>query len=429
MMYKLFIVSVFFIGSLSLFSQEQVLEPEQKMIERIEVLKKTMQFQEMIHLIDSMECKIPYCFETKAEAQKSLGYVAQTKETIRAGLLAYPDSTALLERFAEIAQEIGDNRLAMQIANAITDKVPDPAWMIKKAEFAYAAEDYTQAIALSDSILQEVTVPSVVRLKARSLARLDSVAESIRVLETEYRRNPDDYMTMKQLANLCLAVDSVDKLVLITDAYLEKDSVNADILNLNAKGNYLSNHFQKAVERYTVLEQLGIEFDYDQNLFAGLAHYRANESYPLEAHQYLLKADSLSKGKFFEVKFYKAITAEVIGQTEKAYTYYNEAYQLIKPDTAQLVNVQNRLGRMAMMNGKPEKAVQHYLQSAGYDNDNEFTLISLALVYDYLEDEKQALTYYRHLLEVAPDTIHNPYSKRASERIRELDKKKSVRKK
>ena len=152
------------------------------------------------------------------------------------------------------------------------------------------------------------------------------------------------------------------------------------------------------------------------------------EEYPLDAIPYFQQADSLTEGGVYAIKYYLGKSYEKIGQWESAFSFYKEAYELIKPDTVQLVQMLNNLGLAAMSISNDDKAIDYYQRVLTLDNKNTYAMYSIALIYEYKEDWKQAMKYYKQLIEKEPDIKNHPYSKRAKDRIAELEEKSKAQK-
>lgn len=389
---------------------------------RIEALQNSMQYEKIIQLIDSAQLTEPRFFLSKTNAQKSLGYISEVRNTMNKAVNLFPDNLAMLSSFAETAQEIGDNALALTYLDKATKINPLITLMAKKAAITYSEQNYARSLATTDTILKNSSVASVIRLKSRNLAALKRIPEAVSVLENQYMLHPEDYSTMQQLANLYLAIDSIQKMVNLTGDYVKKDSSDTKMLNLYAKASYLNNDFVTSVKVYKKIENMGVKFDYDQNFFAALANYKVDREFPYTAYDYLVKADSLSDGKFYAVKYYLGQMAEKTGQFKDAFTYYKQAFEIIKPDTVQLIQVTNNLGQAAMKCNDVRSAIKYYEQVLTYDDKNEFAILSMALAYDYLKEVSKASYFYKKLLEIAPDVINNPFSNKAAERLKLLNK-------
>ncbi len=395
--------------------------------EQLKSKQLAMDYERVIRLVDSLQLTDVVAFQAKVGAQTSLGLVKEAANTIYAALKLYPQNAEVIAGFAEAATIIGNDELAMTCWNLATRLRPTPQWMNRKAELLCAKKRFQESVAVADSILEKNNIPSVVRLKARNLAALKDIAGSARILEAQCRNQNKDYLAFKQLANLYLAVDSAKRLSEITDEYLQQDSLNTEILNFNAKAHYLQNNYQKSIECYRKMERLGDVFDYDKNLFCGLAFYKADSDLPYDAFPYFLKADTLSEGRYYIVKYYLGKTAEKIGKTKDAEKYYQEALQIIEPDTVQLAQLLNTLGKMQMMNRQPREALKSYYRALQFRPQDPTAFISIALAYDYLKDIPNALKYYEEVIRVLPDTVNDAYSHKAAERIKYLKEQKNKR--
>lgn len=423
-MKKTILWTVLFCWAIASFPQKSHLNVKDYS-EQLKSMQQAMDYEGVLRLVYSLQLVDAAAFQAKITAQTSLGLVKEASVTINKAMTLHPQNAEALAGFAEAAYTIGNDDLALACWNLATQLRPVPQWMNRKAEILYSKKMFQKSIAVTDSILNQHNISSVVRLKARNIAALKDIAGSARVLEAQYRKENKDYLAFKQLANLYMAVDSVKRLSELTDEYLLKDSLNIEILNLNAKAHYLNNKFSKAIESYRKMERLGDEFDYDKNLFCGLALYRYNSDLPYDALPYFQKADTLSEGRYYAVKFYLGKTTEKIGRTKDAARYYREALSIIEPDTVQLAQLLNSLGKMQMMNREPREALKSYFKALQFKPQDETALISIALAYDYLKDVTNALKYYEEVIRLLPDTVNDAYSNKAAERIKYLKKNKT----
>ncbi len=390
---------------------------------RINYLQNQLKLSELIEYVDSLNTQDGALLLIKAKAQYMLGDVNSMETTLQQIYTNNPADMNLLAESATLAEMSGNKEKAIWFLNQATKTEFLPSLLLRKCELCYALKRYEQSLMIADSVLSNVTISQAVRLKARNLAAMKRIPESVSTLADYLKTNPADVLTVKQLANLYLAVDSVQHVVNLTDKYLtDFQSTNTEVLDLNARGNYLLKNYRNALNRYREMQNLGVDFDHNQCFFAGMSVYMLEEDYPLDAISYFLQADSLTNGGVYAIKYYLGKTNEKIGQWEKAYSYYKDAYELIKPDTVQLVQMFNNLGLAAMSNSEDDNAVDYYLRVLSLDDKNNYALYSIALVYEYKEDWMQAIKYYKKLIEKNPDVINNPYSKRAKDRLSELEK-------
>lgn len=63
----------------------------------------------------------------------------------------------------------------------------------------------------------------------------------------------------------------------------------------------------------------------------------------------------------------------------------------------------NNLGLAAMSISDDDKAIDYYQRVLTLDNKNTYAMYSIALIYEYKEDWKQAMKYYKQLIEKEPD--------------------------
>lgn len=386
-------------------------------------MEQSMDYKRLIHFVDSLQLNEDYALKSKASAQISLGLVNDAIFTINTALILYPQNINLLSDFSEMTFSIGNEDLTLNILNITTGVKPVPRLMSRKAEIYYSQKRYKQSLAVSDSILSQFSIPSVIRLKARNLAALNDISNSQKLLETQFANDKNDFLTFRQLANLLLAVDSINKLIKITDDYLQNDSLNTEILSLNSKANYLNNNFKKAANGYKRLLPMGVQLTYDQCFFTAMSFYRASDSLIYDALNYMLKADSLADGKRYPIKYYLGQMAEKTGKTSEAIKYYMEASTIIQPDTNQLALVFNKTGKMQMLSKKPLEAIESHKKALRYKSDDTTAILSLGLAYSYLNEYEKALEYFEEIIRLLPDTVNDAYSNLAERKIQYLKEK------
>ena len=417
----------FFSFSVSAFSLKEV-NPDE-MNSKIHYFHSRLKYGALVEYIDSLKTQDASLLLIKAKTQHVLGEVKSMEATLQQIFENNSNDVSVLGELANLAELSGNKEKAIWFLNRATQVEQLPSLMMQKGELMYALKRYEQSLKIADSVLSKSGISQAVRLKARNLAALKRISESVFTLSDFIQSNPDDFFTLKQLANLYLAIDSVQSMVNLTDKYLKESKPdNTEILDLNARGNYLIKNYRNAANQYQKLQNLGVNFDHNQNFFAGMSTYMLEEEYPLDAIPYFQQADSLTEGGVYAIKYYLGKSYEKIGQWESAYSFYKEAYELIKPDTVQLVQMLNNLGLAAMSISNDDKAIDYYQRVLTLDNKNTYAMYSIALIYEYKEDWKQAMKYYKQLIEKEPDIKNHPYSKRAKDRITELEEKSKAQK-
>ncbi|MGC3979124.1 MAG: hypothetical protein QM751_13395 [Paludibacteraceae bacterium] len=392
-------------------------------LDSIHRLEQSMEYQALIRFVGSLPDKNVITLQAQARAQLSLGLVHDAFTTMGLATTLFPQDMKMLGDFADMSLSVGNSDLALIYLNKATAISRQLFLMNKKAEILYSKKMYALSLTVIDSVLINSVISSAIRLKSKNLAALNNTPEAIRVLENQYKKDKNDYLTFRQLSFLYLATDSFAKLIGITDNYLKTDSLNTEILSLNGKANYLNDDYTRAIKVYDKLEAMTDNFDYDQSFFAAMSFYRANDSLIYKAYNYMIKADSLSETERYPLKYYLAKMAEKTGKTEVAERYFKEAIQLIEPDTNQLAQVLNNLGKIQMLNRKPYDAIENYLQTLKHKPHDTTALLGAGLAYEYIQDYNQALKYYEQVVSLLPDTVSDAYSNKADQRIKYLKKK------
>lgn len=390
---------------------------------KIKNWQQSMSYEKIIQYVNSAQLTDAFALKSKAVAQASLGFADEATNTMNLAASLYPRDLNLLSDLADIAKSIGDEDLTLKYLNLATAIRPAPDLMYKKAEILYSKKLNKESIALIDSILSDHPISSVVRLKARNLAALKEYKHSAHILMKQIENDSTDYLSFRQLVKLCLTVDYIQIAQDQTDKYLLKDSLNTEILNLNAKAHYLNNEYSKAVTGYKKLESLGVKFDYDQNFFAALSFYRASDTLIYDAFNYMQKADSLAEGQYYPLKYYLGQMAENTGKISESIRYYSEAAAIIQPDTIQLAQVFNKLGKMQMLSRNPQEAIKSHKTALKYKADDTTAIISIGLACAYLKEYEKALPYFEEIIRLLPDTVHDAYSNLAVRQIEYLKEK------
>lgn len=386
-------------------------------------LQQSMRYEELIQFIDSLPTNDAVTLQTLAGAQISLGLWKDAFSTMESAAAVFPQDVNMLGNFADMALSVGNSDLALTLLNKATNSSEQPLMMNKKAEILYSKKRFKESLSVADSILHHYPISSVIRLKARNLAALNELAESQKLLENQYSKDKNDYLTFRQLSGFYMAIDSIEKLIIVTDKYLKKDSLNIEILNLNSKANYLNNNFTKAASGYRKLIDLGAKPTYDQCFFTAMSFYRANDTLIYDAYNYMQKADTLSEGDRYPLKYYLGQMAEKMGKIPEAVKYYKQASDIVNPDSIQLAQIFNKLGKMQMLDKKPLEAIASHQTVLKFNADDTTAILSLGLAYAYLNEYEKALTYFEEIVRLLPDTVNDAYSNLASRQIKYLKEK------
>ncbi len=398
--------------------------------QKIQFFQNRLMLSDLINYVDSLETEDAAVLLIKAKSQFQLGKKTETEITLREILQKNQENISVISDLANFAEAIGNKELVVEFLNYATNIEPLPAFLMQKGDLTYSLKRYEHSLEIADSVLQQINLSQAVRLKARNLAAMKFTKESAAVLRNYLATDPSELSTLIQLSNLYMAIDSIPQMLVLTDNYLKNfDAANSEVLHLNALANYFSKNYKQAVDQYNKLERMKAPFDQNQNYFAGMSHFFLDENYPSDAIPYFMRADSIVNGGSYAFKYYIAKCYDNMGHWEPALLYFQEAYQLIKPDTVQLVQVLNRIGNFTMRNNRLEKnerlnkTIGYYQQVLDLDNENKFATINSAMAYEGLEDYKNAIRFYRRMLELEPDPEEHSYSKIAKRNLERLEKK------
>lgn len=217
-----------------------------------------------------------------------------------------------------------------------------------------------------------------------------NVADSaIYYFEESLRLNPEDYFSVIRLSNLNIRHGAMKNGLDVTGKYLQYDSVNTQVLKLNAYIQFLSGNYNEAIEQYRKCFAYG-DSSFAAMKFLGLSYYQKEDMYL--AATYLDKAYRLDTTDM-ETCLYLGVSTGWTMDKQKGIGYLKKTLGMIFPADELVVRVYRELADLHVAWSKPNDAIPYYLKILDYNTDNRLVLYKLGSCYEYIDKEK-ALEWY-----------------------------------
>lgn len=201
--------------------------------------------------------------------------------------------------------------------------------------------------------------------------------------------NPEDYLTVTRLSNLYIRHGTMKNGLVITNKYLQFDSVNVQVIKLNAYIHFLSGNYNEAIAQYLKSFAFG-DSSFAAMKYLGLSYYQKEDMYL--AATYLDKAYRMDTTDMETCLFLGISTGWTMDKV-KGIGYLNKVLEMIFPADELVVKVYRELADLYVAWSKPGDAIPYYMKILDYDTDNRLVLYKLGSSYEYI-DKVKALDWY-----------------------------------
>lgn len=384
-----------------------------------------LQYQTVVDYIDSLNLSDSKSQLLKADMLQKTGHITQAQSVWYKLLEKDSLNFDLYQKIADAETAQGNYKQAKNIKEKAYTHFKTKKLLEEIAELNMKMFRLSEALQICNALLEKDTVQSVLRLKAECLLRLTNTSAAIPVLEHAVQRDPLDFLSTRKLAEIYLKQDSVQKVKVLSEKYLEIDTSNQIIKRINALAHYRQKNYHMASSIYKRLTEKG-SFNYEDYLYLGICYYKL-QNYK-DAIDALNRADELSMGGSYAVVYYLGNCYYMYKDYDNSIKYLYYAQDMIKPDSVRLADIYLRLGDNYLKNQNGEAALKEFKKSWQYVNAAE-TYYYIAVAYDMQGKAKEALQTYGQFLEASKHI--NPRTEqmailmqRASESIYRLRKSK-----
>ena len=222
---------------------------------------------------------------------------------------------------------------------------------------------------------------------------LDNHDSAIYWYEKSLQLNPEDYLTVTRLSNLYIRHGAMKKGLFITDKYLQFDSLNVQVLKLNAYIYFLTGNYNEASVRYKKSCALG-DSSFTVMKYLGLSCYQKEDMYL--AAGYLDTAYHIDTTDM-ETCLYLGISTGWTMDKQKGIGYLKKTLDMIFPADELVVRIYREIGDLYMAWSKPTDAIPYYMKILEYETDNRLVLYKLGNSYEYV-DKGKALEWYNDFM-------------------------------
>lgn len=386
----------------------------------LDSLKNKFLFHQMIEYVDNNHLTSPQEQLQKVYALDKLGH--KKEAIVLLNSLLSKDSTNILyyDLLAEHYIEMGNYQRAYNLYKDAFRAYKSGYLLQKIAFMQFKLNQYVKCIESCDSFLQQDTTQAILRLEAAAYEKIDSLNWAKELLFYAVKRDKSDYRSYIKLSDLYVKEGNLDIAILLTEGYLQYDSLNYKVLEVNAKANFLNKLYDASEKKFQKLVDVGMNLP-TSYYYLGVSNY-FNEHYE-RAYENLYRANQLSNGKNVSVLYHLGMAAYQYSYKYAADKYLTKALKLSMPDSTLMGNMLVTLGDVNVHLSKYKKTVDYYKRAYKYQPKPSI-LYKIAYSYDNLKQYKIAINYYnKYLKSVLPnDTaqFHQVYKQQANKRIERL---------
>ncbi len=337
------------------------------------------------------------------------------KATALKGLNKYQEALPLLEQLAGIdssnirylieaagcCSELGNYREARKYYSMALSIQPDNPYLISHmADVFFREKNYEEARGYYMMAYSADPDFYLARQLARSYDNLGLADTAVYYYRKALQLNPADYNSTYRLANLHKLKEEYRQGILLTDLFLESDSINIEMLKLNAFLNFLEENYERSTERFERCHALGDTSEF-LNKYLGYSYFKT-EKYG-EAKIFLEKAwlrDTLNA----DLCYILGLSCDYSYYKKQGIEYLNKTVELIIPAPEHLSHVYQDLGKANTGYYKYDDALDAYFKALEITPGDTLLIFQIASHYDnWIKDKDMALFYYEKFMETRPE--------------------------
>ena len=352
-------------------------------------------YARVAQLLDNEADSLP--IGLRLDAYKALGRYKEGVRLLESQLARDTTDRKNYIRLAEFYQYAGDNLKAAAAYNRAVDPEAPNVYLLNKLASLQFQEGQTKAaIGNLHRALSTDTIQPNLRLLARCYESTDSMDLAVALYQTALRKDSTDYLSVGNLANLYISLDSLDEAFRCTERYIAFDSTNLSVNRINAQVCFLSAHYPEALTRYRKLTAQG-DSTINTMYYQGLSNMNCEKI--VEAYENLNYVNNKTKGKVPNILGYLGMAAIDYLLLDEGIEMIQNAIGLLQPDTVQMDMLYSHLAKGYAWKRQDRKKIAMLKKAADYVK-RPLTFYNIAYTYDQLKDDKNAEKYYKLFLEL-----------------------------
>lgn len=352
--------------------------------ERIDSLENELKYQEVVRFVDNLQTQDENLLFRKAEALQKMGNLKAAIDCLQA-VCDTSQNLSIFRKLAIYYNQIGDKQESLATLQRALCIEKSNALYYEIAKLQYKLRYFKEGKQTCNQILQQDTLANVLRLQSLFHNVLGDRKEAKRLLKRALAQNPQDYLAVKDLANLYKTEQDYKNILPITEAYLQLDSINVNILALNAYAYFSLHEYRKAKKLYEKLFELG-HAPAEQYFYLGYTCFRLEHSN--DAYRNLHKANELAQGLNETILYYLGLSAIKSLRYQEAIRFLEKALLHYLPDKEKIQNVYTKQAHAYQSLGQNMKAIEMLRKGLKYKYKLH-TLYQIAYLYDCSKKQKK----------------------------------------
>ena len=332
-----------------------------------------------------------YCFDEAAEALSSL---------------LRPDEIdfEVLGELADCSFQAGWFEDAVRYYVILTQACPDDlGYQIRYLSLASRAKAYDDVVTRGCEILQRDTLLPVLTLVGDAFNQMEQRDSAMRYYSAALRRRPRNASVVNKMSNILLDGKDYDGVLALTDAYLEMEPTNIDILRIKGLAHYLKKEYKPSADAFEAAVGQGDD-TYASHYY--LAKDFSNLHIHSEADKHFIRAwqiDSTKASLALEIASNR--TGFMMRYEEDIKPWFEKALSMVEPDHDFLSSIYQGYATAEYARQNWDLAISLYKVDYEFDPKYISALSTIGYCYEQKKDYKNAVYYYeRYLNEGKPGT-------------------------
>ena len=356
-------------------------------------------YETVVMLIES-DCQDSLLLITKAQALKAMNRYPEAIGVLNSLILKDSTNTKVLIDLAECYKLTGNSRRAANCYQKAMNLQPENKFFrLQFIRSLLASEDYEEARTACHGWLERDSLSATgYKYLGQAYEGLQDAASAFLSYNIAYRRDSLDAQTVARIAGIFNNNQQFKDAVDVTEVYRLSDTTNIDVNRQNAKAYCMLKEYGTAVKRYESLKELG-DRSFLTLYYLGVSHYGDNWFYGAYDN---LKEAYQKNPMDVNVLYYLAKASARTSWKKEGVEYMEEAFRIAVPSDSMMVRLYDGLVECYDYAGDTKKEVEALEKLYIYTKKNSI-LYKIACLYDWKEDEKNAIRYYKKYMATVPE--------------------------
>lgn len=331
----------------------------------------------------------------KAQVLKRSYKLDEAIETITSALNPEKIEIRLLLELADCHKVAGDYLSALETYNIANMVSPSTFIETEIAVLNFHVEEWQNTIEFGKRVLERDTITTMLRVVGDSYNKCEDIKghkdSALVYYNKVMERKPNDALTLSKICNIYLQRDSIQKVLKLTEKFLEKGTDHPSIFEIYGLALHLSKRYEDSYQIFKFLIENGA-ISFASYYYAGYNLFLMQRYY--DAIPYFEQAKSIDPGNINNI--YHLATAQIHSEMiNESFKNLDEGLgTLLSQDSLTIYKFYSAYSFGMTSRSKYDESIKYLFKAQKFYPENHAVLFNIASVYERKKDYKRAKEYY-----------------------------------